>query len=209
MTRVASPQRALVDWSIASRPLAGQTVSGDVHLVQSFEHGVLLAVIDGMGHGDEAAAAAQIAATILTEHAGEPVIPLVKRCHQALAETRGVEMTMALVDALEDTVTWLGVGNVEGRLLRGNGEAQPASESALLRNGVIGYRLPALHASVLDVAPGDLVLFATDGIHPGFIADLNPRAPTVAIATQILNRHFKGTDDALVLVARYIGGRHE
>jgi serine phosphatase RsbU (regulator of sigma subunit) len=34
----------------------------------------------------------------------------------------------------------------------------------LLRSGVVGYQLPTLRASTLPIAPGDLLIFATDGI---------------------------------------------
>lgn len=57
-------QHQTIEWSVAARPMAGQTVSGDRHVVQFFEQGVLLAVIDGVGHGNEAHAVAEIAAEI-------------------------------------------------------------------------------------------------------------------------------------------------
>src|SRR5688572_9162577 len=118
MNREVFQAQALVDWGVATRPITGETVSGDLHLVQSLDNGVLLATIDGVGHGDEATAAAQAAAAILEKHAHESVISLVKRCHASLTKTRGVVMTVASLDALENTITWLGVGNVEGVLLR-------------------------------------------------------------------------------------------
>ena len=52
-------ERALIQWSVAARTMPGQCVSGDLHLVKRWEHHLLLAVIDGVGHGGEAAAAAQ------------------------------------------------------------------------------------------------------------------------------------------------------
>src|SRR5882672_1595339 len=116
-------ERVLMDWSIAARPISGQNVSGDLHLVKMDERRILVAVIDGVGHGDEAAAAARVAAEILNGYADEPAISLVKRCHEALLLTRGVVMTLAQLDAVEDTLTWLGVGNVEGRLLRADASA--------------------------------------------------------------------------------------
>jgi len=202
---VTKTERPLVDWSVASRPIAGQTVSGDLHLVKPCGPGVLLAAIDGVGHGDEATAAARVAANILERDAGKSVITLVKECHEALLNTRGVVMTLAMLNAVDDTVTWLGVGNVEGRLLRADASAVPPSEHVLLRGGMIGYQLPALHASVFPVSPGDLLIFATDGLHSGFSSAINHIEPPKLMAARILVQYFKGTDDALVLVARYLG----
>lgn len=118
-------------------------------------------------------------------------------------------MTVAALNARENTVTWLGVGNVEGRLLRADTRASHPLESVLLRSGLVGYQLPALHASVVPVAPGDLVIFATDGVEAGFDSSSSHKGSPAQIADRILNQHFKGNDDALVLVARYVGMRHE
>ncbi|HXF09845.1 MAG TPA: hypothetical protein VN625_03605, partial [Desulfuromonadaceae bacterium] len=81
----------------------------------------------------------------------------------------------------------------------------PAHEHILLRGGLVGYQLPSLHASVLPLMPGDLLLFATDGLHVGFDQRINLTETPKQIADGILTRHFKGTDDALVLAVRYLG----
>lgn len=195
----------LIEWSIAARPLPGQTVSGDLHFVEPLEPGVLLAVIDGVGHGDEAGVAARRAADILKKSGGESVIELVKHCHAALSDTRGVVMTLAFLDGEEDTVTWIGVGNVEARLFRAAANPSPAIENILLRSGLVGLQLPALQASVMPLFPGDLLVLATDGLITGFDQGIHIAEPPQQIAGRILERYFKGTDDALVLVARYLG----
>lgn len=209
MSQNVDQEQTLVDWEVATRPIPGQEVSGDLHLVKPIHHGVLLAAVDGVGHGDEATAAARTAVAILEAHAHESVISLVKRCHEALAMTRGVVMTLASLDGLENTITWLGVGNVEGLLLRSDANSAHPSERVLLRGGLVGYQLPALQASVIPVEPGDLLVFATDGIRDGFADGMNPAMTPGQIANGILNGHLKGNDDALVLAARYIGTKNE
>ncbi len=195
-------ERPCIEWGVAARALPGQTVSGDLHLVKPFSKGVLLAAVDGLGHGDEATVAAQLAVTTLERNAEESILALVNRCHEALRQTRGVVLTLASLHTLEATLSWLGVGNVEGRLLRADPKTNPQSESVLLRGGVVGYQLPALRASVQPIFPGDLLVFATDGIRAGFAQGLALGDPPQQIADGILARHLKGSDDALVLVAR-------
>jgi hypothetical protein len=202
-------ERSLVDWSVASRPLSGQSVSGDLHLVKPFGHRVLVTVIDGVGHGDEAAAAARAAVDVLGGYAGESIISLVERCHAALRHTRGVVLTVAKLNTRENTMTWLGVGSVEGRLLRADPGTSHPRESVLLRGGLVGYHLPALQASIIPVAPGDLLILATDGIRAAFDDGIKLNETPRRIADNILSRYFKGNDDALVFVARYLGMRHE
>src|SRR5438876_7262583 len=108
----------LIGWGVASRPLPGEIVCGDRHLIKPITDGVLLAVVDGLGHGAEALTAAKTAIAVLESHAEEPLTALVNRCHQALMKTRGVVMTAATLRWFENKLTWLGVGNVEAILLR-------------------------------------------------------------------------------------------
>jgi serine/threonine protein phosphatase PrpC len=178
--------------------------SGDLHAVIGFERGALVAVIDGLGHGSEAAIAARAAAEVLAQHAEEPVLDLVRRCHVRLRRTRGAVMSLALFSAELSSITWTGVGNVEGLLLRADPfhRMRATLES---RAGVVGYRLPPLHASEVPVSRGDTLVMVTDGIHGRFTSGIQLERSPQEIADAILARDGKGTDDALVVVARYLG----
>jgi negative regulator of sigma-B (phosphoserine phosphatase) len=50
---------------------------------------------------------------------------------------------------------------------------------------------------------------ATDGIDTSFEAEIHLNEKPQQMADRILSEHFKGNDDALVLVARYLGKQHE
>jgi serine phosphatase RsbU (regulator of sigma subunit) len=115
-------------------------------------------------------------------------------------------MSLASFDARDSRMTWAGIGNVEAVLLPGGEGAQPRRrETIALRGGIVGYHLPTLHASTLPVSPGDTLVMATDGIHGGFGDGLPAHATPQEIADSILARHARGSDDAHVLVARYLG----
>lgn len=193
----------LLAWGVAQHTLAGEVESGDAYLVEGRSDGALAAVVDGLGHGPEAALAARTAIATLTDHAGEPLIDLTRRCHESLRRTRGVVMGLAAVDGSEQAMTWLGVGDVDGVLLRADPGAR--TESLLMRGGVVGYQLPALRASTLPIHRGDVLILATDGIRAGFAEKLDLQRTPQQIADHILAEHCRGTDDALVLVARYQG----
>src|SRR6266404_4238309 len=107
---------SLIDQGAASRALPGQDVCGDLHLVKPVRDSVLLAVVDGLGHGNEAIAAARAARAALENHADEPLGELVRHCHEELVRTRGVVMTVATLSPSPGHLTWLGVGNVEAAL---------------------------------------------------------------------------------------------
>lgn len=180
------------------------TASGDSHVVRQLPDGVLAAVIDGVGHGNEAADAARIAGRTLTSSPIEDAVSLVWRCHDALKETRGVVMTLLCLSP-NGAMTWVGVGNIEGVIFRCDATGHTRAHHVVLRGGVIGHRLPPLRAECRTLLPHDTVVLATDGIRPEFSDELVRGDEPQAIADQILARYRKGTDDALVLVLRCLG----
>ncbi len=204
----AAQRTSCLEWSMATRSAPGQSVSGDRHVVLPTGGGALVAVIDGLGHGEEAMAAAQVAAGELARAAEASVTELVRRCHEALRETRGVVMTLAAIDWREESLIAIGVGNVETVRLRSNPRIQPGRESVLLRGGVVGYQLPPLQPTRLALAPGDVVVFGTDGVREDFAEVINLDEPIALAAERVMSRCFRGHDDALVLACRYLG-HHE
>jgi serine/threonine protein phosphatase PrpC len=199
---------ALLDWGVAASALPGQAQSGDAHLVKAVATGVLVAVVDGLGHGAEAATAARTAVHTLAEHASESVLALLQRCHVALKGSRGVVMSLAFANGHQNTLTWAGVGNVDCMLFHVDAPApaKPSRDSLVTRGGIVGSELPSVRAQVVPLTRGDVLIFATDGIREGFSDGLQLEAPPQQVAEHILSQHGKGTDDALVLVARYRGG---
>jgi hypothetical protein len=193
----------VIEWGVASLTMPGQSRSGDRHLVQPYTNGVLVAVVDGLGHGEQAASAADLAVTILSQHAHESVVALCKRCHDGLRETRGAVMSLASFNEQDGSLTWMGIGNVEGVVLGAEGSPHSRHEYLCLRSGVVGGTLPSLNASFMPMKEGDTLIFVTDGIRSGFAKGLSTGDPPQLMANRILAEYGKGSDDALVLVARY------
>jgi negative regulator of sigma-B (phosphoserine phosphatase) len=75
----------------------------------------------------------------------------------------------------------------------------------LVRGGLVGHQLPTIEAAQLIVSRGDTLIFATDGVRGDFADAAWTRGSSQAAANRILAAHATGTDDALVLVARYLG----
>jgi phosphoserine phosphatase RsbX len=194
--------RQLLDWGIARRSRPGEAACGDVGVVSFFPGGALVAAVDGLGHGAEAARAADTAAEVVRSLGGQSLVALVGRCHDALGQTRGVAMSVASYSASAETMTWLGIGNVEGRLVT---VGSPASRSLRLQSGLTGHELPALAPATVRIRRGDVLLFATDGIEPAFADTLDSSGSAQEIADRVFAEHWKARDDALVLVSRYLG----
>lgn len=195
-----------VEWSSAAAALPGENESGDRHVLQPLTAGVLAVVVDGLGHGHEAALAAERAVANVQKHNDRDSLAyLVQRCHEALRGTRGVVMSLAAFDAQAGLLTWMGVGNVEGRLLLKSADNRYLQETLLLRPGVVGGQLPQLQPSVARIRRGDMLILATDGIDPDFAEDVPINGAVDDIAAGIVSRYGTRTDDGLALVVRYLG----
>jgi len=195
------------EYAVAGRALAGQRRSGDAALVLAIEGGVLIAVVDGLGHGEEAALAADTALRVVRAHAGEPLPVVVDQCHRRLLTTRGVALVLAAIDAARATLSWLGVGNVEAVLLGARPGEAGGRYWLTNRGGVVGHRLPPVAVTQVTIRPGDLLLIATDGIDEGFVSARLPAGSTAKLARHILDGHGRVNDDALVLALRWLGGQ--
>ena len=189
---------------VASRTMDGEKVCGDTHSFVPFSDGLLVAAIDGLGHGPEAAIACTAAAETISGCSQEGVIAVIQRCHESLHSTRGAVISIASLDARKSEMTWLGVGNVEACLIRADVRAKERPY-VLTRGGVVGHSLPPLRAETLPIGRGDTLVMATDGVHSGFCRDLDKDLPPQEMADAILDRFGKKSDDALVVVVRWLG----
>ena len=198
-------QQRLVDWAVAERPLVGGSESGDRALVVVTDDAALIGAVDGLGHGPEAARVAEPAVEAVRSFVNEPLPSLLLRCHDALRGSRGAALSLSRLSARDGTLAWIGVGNVEGRLVRTDGGGAVFVDSLVSARGIVGDRLPELEETTLPIQRGDLVLLATDGIDPAFADSLRPYGTAEELASRILAEHWKATDDAIVVVARYLG----
>ena len=192
-----------IEAAFATLPLPGQSESGDLSFVKRVGKGTLIAVVDGLGHGQDAASAAHAAVGALDRYSREPLIELVRRCHDALVGLRGVVLGLAYLDPQAATMTWLGVGNVGGVLLRADLDNRPSRITLVPNAGFIGAEPARPTTRSVPLALGDTVILYSDGIKDGFAESLMLSNTPQELADFVITRHLKGNDDALVLVARY------
>src|SRR4051794_9120409 len=102
--------------------MEGEDRSGDVAVFMPTADGGLACLIDGLGHGPEAADAAETCAATVRQYAQADAQELLNACHEALIDTRGVVMTAAWFDLERPQLRWAGVGNVDARLVRSGPE---------------------------------------------------------------------------------------
>jgi phosphoserine phosphatase RsbX len=192
-----------VEWCAAGRPIAGQERSGDDALVLTTARTALVAAVDGLGHGPPARAAADVAITSLRREPWDDVELLATRCHEALRATRGAAVGLAVLRS-EGTLTWLGVGNISGRLVSEGGLSPADAQWLTSLSGVAGDDLPPLRPATIPVRRGDVLIITTDGIDGAFADDVVVTGTCEEIAERVLRDFGRATDDALVVVARYL-----
>jgi hypothetical protein len=192
---------ASLDRGVAGAPHAGEERSGDLAVFVPTAVGALTCLIDGLGHGPEAADAAELCAHVVRANADAGAQDLLQTCHEALVDTRGVVMTAAWFDLEASTLAWAGVGTVDARLVRPGPELR--EDVALVFGGVLGYRMPKVRQATMSLDRGDLLVMITDGISPAISPALASGGAAQKMADRIFELHGKGTDDALVVTVRY------
>ena len=193
----AATARRLGAWS---RPRPGEDANGDAYFVRRRGKRMLLAVIDGLGHGYGAQEAARAALEALSAWQGEPLDELFRAAHAALRATRGAVMGAVLVDTRREAFYYAGVGNVEVRVMGAPEPARPVSN-----NGTLGARLDRLRVWEHKWGEGTTFVLASDGLSASWDIDDYPgllhRSPQL-LAGVLLRDYGRDSDDATVLVAR-------
>jgi negative regulator of sigma-B (phosphoserine phosphatase) len=196
MLWASSPERYSPRLSIAwiSRPRVGETVCGDAVLVREHgnDGGVLVALIDALGHGPKAADVAQTSTEWLgsTASSGDNAPALVHGLHRALSGSRGAAALIVLFTS--KGVEACSVGNVE---LRTTGKLP-----FVLTPGVLGVRLRPPRICFADGPINDRFVAYSDGISGRFdLKSLRSYSPS-ELATHIFATHRHEHDDASVVV---------
>lgn len=194
----------LLDVAVANWTHSGEGECGDVYLIEPYPDGLLIALIDGVGHGVEAAKVAQLTTSVLRSHVKEPVNELIKQCHMALRGTRGAVVALASFRLHNRSMTWTGVGNVEGKFFAKGSPAAPLT--LLSTSGTLGQgEMIEVHPCEIPVDTGDTLILVTDGVRSDFYLGLDMRLSPRELADRILARSALRKDDAMIVVARYKG----
>jgi hypothetical protein len=128
--------------------------------------------------------------------------------HEHLVDSRGAAATLAIVDGDTGRMEWLGVGNVDGMVVRADPTTRPHTSGVFLCRGILGYQQPNIRPQdPLQLEDGDCIVIATDGVRGDLAADIRHETPVDRMATQLLDAHATPDDDALVFVAHFRAAR--
>lgn len=189
-----------LELSVFSRPFPGERYNGDAYFVKRYEDKIVFAVIDGLGHGQGAQEAAQVAVDCLENFYRRPFAEILQLCHQRLKKTRGAAMSLCRINLKDRVMTHAGIGNVNTRVY--SSEKTPASFSI---NGTLGVAMRTVKVDDYPLPENSTIIMFSDGISgrfspdnlPGFLS-LKPQR----LAKRIMDNHAKDNDDATIIVGR-------
>jgi anti-sigma regulatory factor (Ser/Thr protein kinase) len=183
-----------------TRPLSGESVSGDGHAHREVDGRRQVLVCDGLGHGPLAAHASQEAVRVFGGLAAMPAGAVVEALHRTLTHTRGAALAVADLDHDAGSVRYAGLGNISGTVLSTDG----GRRGMVSLPGIAGHQKRQIREYEYPLPPGAVVLMHSDGVvdrwNPADYPGLLSHSPQVIAAT-VLRDAGTRRDDAGVLVA--------
>lgn len=189
--------RRLGGWT---RPRPGEDQNGDAYYCGRHGGRLLLAAVDGLGHGRGAAEATAAALEVLDAWEGEPLADLFHGLHDSLRATRGAVVGAVVLDEAGGKFEYSGVGNVEIRVIGGESPVRP-----IPTNGTLGARLSQVRVWAHRYQPGTTFVLATDGLSASWDLSSYPglQHHSPQLFAGVIARDFaRISDDATVLVYR-------
>lgn len=172
------------------KPRVGETECGDTVVVRRVEGGLLVALIDALGHGPKAAAIARTSAAVVKEVPdGANVAEIIGLLHSKLAGTRGAAALLLAVTAR--TLSACSVGNIALR-------TQTGRLPFVLTPGVLGVRLRNPKVCSGAFTTERIVLFS-DGISGRFDLDAARARSPEELVLGLFENHRHDHDDATAL----------
>ena len=194
MAHEPAPRLDVAGFSVA---LAGEAVCGDAWAHRTWPVGMRALVVDGLGHGADAADAARRAVELLD---GEPgPAACLERLHAGLRGTRGAAAAVVDIDLDRERACFAGVGNVAGAVIAGG-----VAHNMVSHNGTLGHDARRFAEFSYAFARGAVLVLHSDGLSNRWTLDAYPglaiRRPGVIAG--VLYRDFRRErDDATIVVA--------
>ncbi len=174
----------------AMRPKPGEVECGDAYVVTWQDDGALIAVIDGLGHGPEAAAASRAAREHIEAHGGDSPGTLMQGLHKAMAHTRGAAVALMRIRPRAGEMLHSAVGNVEVAGLSKE-DVRP-----LCTPGIVGYNMRRVVERSFPIHGGDILVAFTDGVSRRFDLEAYRHLEAQNLAEAVLIDWGKNHDDA-------------
>lgn len=187
----------LLDIGTVRRPALGQRVSGDAFAVVSHPDSLLVAVVDGLGHGPNAAEAADAFVESVEGADDVPLDTMMADAGRRLAHTRGAAATIVRLDFARRRIETSGVGNVHFQA-HADRSIHPVSAP-----GIVGHRVRKVLRFEFGLPDELLFSLSSDGLSSRIHLERYTDGTAQEIAERLLEHYGKAHDDATCIVVRY------
>ena len=189
-------------WGVINRPAPHEIVCGDTWRIAQRNSELSLMVADGLGHGPQAAEAADAAAQAFEKEGFTSPVELLTAADRRLRGTRGAAVAFAHLDSRTGTLEFAGVGNIAGsvRLPQSN-----QGRGLVSHNGTVGVHMRKVQRFDYECPNDSLLILHSDGLQSRWSFDnysgLTERHPAI-VASVLYRDYCRGRDDVTVCVIR-------
>jgi serine/threonine protein phosphatase PrpC len=186
----------------ARTPHPKETVCGDDGAAWDDRQYTWLVVSDGLGHGPGAAEASQAALEWIINNHTEDIDATLRGCDRAIRHTRGISLNLVKIDRDNHTAKYVSIGANLGWKVQRSGTRRLAGGP-----GVVGSGISKFYTLDIPLEGSGFLILASDGINKSSDVSQLYTAPSSgdrSIAESIIDEWNTGTDDASVMVYRFL-----
>ena len=191
-----------IELGVVCVPMRGESVAGDDWALHALRGRYVLLVVDGLGHGPDAAAAAAAAKGVIARNAGRTPAEQMQAAHAALRPTRGAAAALIELKPSSGVGTFCGIGNI-GCFVRAEGKTR----SLASHNGILGHQMRTVQEFSFPFPPRAMLYAYSDGMtsrwDPAAYPGLESRHPAL-VAAALYRDHNRGRDDTTIVVVRNV-----
>ena len=189
-----------LEFGVSTRPHPGMNLNGDAFVIKKWEENALVAVIDGLGHGQYAHRASQKAKEYIENHFMQSLKDIFRGVGRNCYATRGVVMAIVHIKWNLQKFSFASIGNIEARIFN-----SPEKFNFVLRRGIVGLNAPNPVVTEHIWHPGNIMILHSDGLRTHWDWRDFPylqQKPAQEIAGGLLRNLSKDTDDATIVVIK-------
>lgn len=179
----------------------GEKICGDGFHVKQSKRGFQIFMGDGLGHGENANEAVQLAIKAFKQSIEWEPTEILRDIHAKVKKSRGLVATIASVDYKSAVWSVCGIGNISTRIYEGL-----ENKTYTPYNGIIGHNIPrTLNSTIVPYKKHQIIVMHSDGLRTRW--NLNDMSSIMkqhsgVIASAIYKENIRGTDDASILVGK-------
>ncbi len=187
----------MLDLGTVSRTMPGECACGDAFLIDRMDHSLLVGVVDGLGHGEQAAEAAHAFTESVGQRPRASLESLMLAAHADIAGTRGAAAALLRINTPRGMIEFTGVGNIHLHAI------SDVPIRPICVPGIVGHRLRKVRPFEFPLPSACLLAMCSDGIETRFELADYAELPSQEIADAILAEHGKNHDDATCVIIRF------